>query len=136
MNKKIKKIMASVMTAIIFTTGITSISANAGSVSWNSPYGTVSGSSTTSIWSTTGTPVFRKVTARTGVTNAVPNIYARIEGYVNNSLVMSANNTLTDNTVAVAEAMNQNYAYSSVTGNGTHAIWSSTLTRVNHYSYF
>ncbi len=134
MNKTFKKIAASIMAATSLAVSMVGMSANA--VYWNNAYGKATGTSNTTTWSTTGSPTFRKVTARTTITNAAPYIYAKIEGYVNNNLVLDGENTVQNSTVSVAERASQNYVDSSVTGNGTHAIWSSSLTRINHYSYF
>lgn len=133
MTGKLKKAIASLMAVASLSTCAVGISASAG---WSTPYGTLTGSSTSGTWSTTNTPVFRTVTARSSVPNAAPYLYAAVEGYYNNAYVMGSSNTLQNATNCVASDMNANYANRTVSGNGIHSCWSTSYSRVNHYTYF
>lgn len=136
MRKSFKKVIASVMAITTMAVSMVGITTNADTVIWNTPYGTATGESFTTLWSMSNSPLYRKVEAKTTVVNAVPYIYARIEAYHNGNLVLSNEATWQNTTMVYTEDMSTSYVNSTLHGNGTHAVWSSSLTRVNHYSYF
>lgn len=129
-----KSIVTSIIVVILLLS--TPISANAASVSWFTDYGTVTGTSSTYTWSHSDSPMYRRIDAVTKCSKAVPHIAAEVFGYYNGTQVMHGIRELNDSATATATADSSAYANKTITGNGCHAIWSSTLTRVNHYSSF
>lgn len=129
-----KSIVAGIIVVILLLS--TPISTKAGSVLWNTPYGAVAGTSSTYTWSHSDSPMHRTIEAVTKCSQAVPHIFAEVSGYYNGTLVMHAISELNDAAYATATATSMEYGNKTITGNGCHAIWSSTLTRYNHYTYF
>lgn len=129
-----KSIIAGIMVVILLLS--TPISANAGSGSWYTVYGTLSGTSSTYTWSHSDSPMYRRIEAVTKCSQAVPHIAAEVFGYYNGTQVMHGIRELNDSATATATADSSEYAYKTITGNGCHAIWSSTLTRHNYYTSF
>lgn len=107
-----------------------------GAITFNTSYGQVTGLSSTSTWSQPTTPTYRRVQASTRATKAVPKIAASVKGYKNGNEVLSANNTATNAISVVATKDSTSYVNASITGTGTHAVWSATVTRVDHISRF
>jgi len=136
MKINLKKAVASIMAIASLSTCAVVLNVSAGTIAWNSNYGVVNGSSSTSVWSATGTPPIRKVKAETTIANAVPYIYAKVDGYVNNSVVLTGSRESHNSTSAYIEKSSQNYVNSNVTGDATHAIWSASLTRCNYFTHF
>lgn len=109
---------------------------NTGAVTFNTSYGQVTGLSSTSTWKQPSTPTFRRVQASTRAKKAVPKIAASVKGYINGNEVLSANNTDTNAVSVVATKDSTSYVNASITGTGIHAVWSSTVKRVDHISRF
>ncbi len=129
-----KCITATILTVMLLLS--TPISAKAGSVTWTTSYGTATGTSSTYTWSQSNSPTYRRITATTRNSQAAPKIAAEVYGYYQGDLVMSATNTASNQASVSANDNNSAYGNKSITGNGCHAVWSSTLARKNHYSSF
>lgn len=134
--KKIKKIAASIMAVAAMATSVTGISASAASGYIYTPYGTMTGSCYNTTWQMANSPVYRKVSATTTITNAVPHIYAEVKAYLNGNQVLHDVDTRTDSTIASAAAMSTQYVNSSLSGGGYHAIWSSSYDRYDYTTHF
>lgn len=129
-----KCIVATILTVMLLLS--TPISAKAGSVTWTTTYGTATGTSSTYTWNQANSPKYRRITATTQNSQAAPKIAAEVYGYYQGNLVMSATNTASNQTIVSAIDNDSNYGNKSVTGNGCHSVWSSTLRRSNCFTSF
>ena len=115
---------------------VTALPIISNAVEWTNTYGTCTGTSKTYTWSQSNSPTYRRISATTKCTNAAPKIAAEVYGYYNGTLVMSKTNTASNAKTVTATSDNSTYANKTISGNGCHAVWSSSLSRVNKYSSF
>lgn len=129
----------SIITGVICATLslATAIGASAGTVKWSTSYGTATGSSSTYTWSQGGSPTYRKTSAITQNSKTAPKIAAEVYGYTASGKEVICVSKIASNAKSVSAIHNSEaYAKSKITGYGKHAVWSSTLKRVNYKSNF
>lgn len=130
-----KKLLVLALVCAVCICGIP-INASASTITFKTCYGTATGSSSTYTWSQSTSPDYRKIKATTSNDKAAPKIAASVVGYKNGNKVMSDSNSGTNVSSVTAEKNSTSYVHDTITGTGTHAVWSSTLARKDYITRF